>query len=366
MERKKSTIAFSEAFSVAQFQADILTFYQKNGRDFPWRNRHDPYAIWVSEIMLQQTRAEKVRGFFPSFLTDFPNVSALASASEDALLRNWAGLGYYQRARNMQQAAKRIMREFSGSFPSTYAEIRSLPGIGPYSAAAIASIAFRLPVAAVDANISRIFSRLFFLEGQLKSGRGLQTVQDFADSLLHRESPGTWNQALMDFGALVCLPRNPRCSLCPVSSFCGSFRKGVVDQFPERAAKKRPLTVFVDMGWVLDQDKVLIVKRGKQGVLRGMWSLPHVESSHPLEGTPHDLVNLLGVMGFSVQQVRFQGTFRHVFSHRVWMVRLFCLSLLPQTEKGRGAGGKWLTTSELRQTKLASAFQKAIQKMAGM
>src|SRR5580704_2585147 len=214
------------------FRRALLRWYSSQKRDLPWRNSADPYRIWISEIMLQQTRVAAVIPFFERFLTRFPNVPALASAEEQDVLVAWAGLGYYTRARNLQKAAQRIVE--AGAFPRNYDAIRALPGIGDYTAAAVASIAFGFPHAAVDGNVRRVLSRI-------TAGAG--DIQNAADMMLDAKRPGDFNQAMMELGATVCLPKQPLCQVCPVVGFCTAARAGLQNEFPVRLPKPNPKRV---------------------------------------------------------------------------------------------------------------------------
>lgn len=214
----------------------LLRWYRKHRRDLPWRGNRDPYAVWVSEIMLQQTRVETVIPFYRRFLERFPTVRALAGAPEADVLAAWSGLGYYRRARNMRAAARAVMREHGGRVPADPAGLRALPGIGRYTAAAIASIAFGVPAAAVDGNVIRVLARWYGLRGGRDDARLRREVEARADELAPGPSPGEWTQALMELGATRCLPRAPLCERCPVSESCRALRSGRPDRFP-RAAK---------------------------------------------------------------------------------------------------------------------------------
>ncbi len=220
---------------IQQFRRDLLGWFAVHQRTLPWRETRDPYRIWVSEIMLQQTRVAAVIPYYQRFLGRFPDFRALASASEPELLGHWAGLGYYYRARNMQQAA-RLMQD-RGSFPATYQDIRDLPGVGDYTAAAISSIAFDLPHAALDGNVLRVLSRVLEERTNIASGPGRRRFAALAQRMLDSERPGAFNQAMMELGATVCLPKNPQCLLCPVAKFCRARASGMQNELPVKAVR---------------------------------------------------------------------------------------------------------------------------------
>ncbi len=257
----------------AEFQAALLDWFGAHKRDLPWRRTEDPYAIWISEIMLQQTRVAAVIPFYERFLNRFPDFSALAQAPESDLLAHWAGLGYYYRARNMQKAAQRMCD--SGRFPASYDELRSLPGIGDYTSAAIASIALNLPFAAVDGNVLRVLSRVLADGADTGSGKGRKHFAWVAEKLLVREQPGTFNQAMMELGATVCLPRNPQCPVCPVARICRARQLGRQNEFPVKVRGTKRVEQERVLFWIERGGHVLLWQRAPDaGLMPGFWELP--------------------------------------------------------------------------------------------
>lgn len=222
-----------------------MEWYAKFQRDLPWRHTQDAYRVWISEIMLQQTRVATVIPYYERFLSRFPNIAALAAAPEEEVLRFWSGLGYYSRARNLLLAAKKIVTRHGGKFPDTRTAALELPGIGHYTAAAILSIAFGEKLAVLDGNVARVLARLDVLHGDLRSPRRWSELQTRADELLAPAEPGDWNQAMMEFGATLCTPRSPQCLICPVQRFCGARRAGIVEELPEK--REKPATVSVQL-----------------------------------------------------------------------------------------------------------------------
>jgi A/G-specific adenine glycosylase len=252
-----------------RWRRHLLSWYDRNRRDLPWRHDRDPYRVWLSEIMLQQTRVSAVLEHYRRFLQRFPTVQKLASAREASVLVAWSGLGYYRRARMMHAAAKAIVKQHGGKFPGTITELRALPGIGRYTAAAVASIVFNAPAAVVDGNVERVLGRVF--------GGGLEgePLWQTAESLVSRERPGDFNQAMMELGATVCLPRQPRCSVCPVFSLCGT--RGTLDA-PRKLVRQNRRNIC----YALDHRKssVFLVQRPKSASLMpGMWELPEIPAS---------------------------------------------------------------------------------------
>lgn len=250
------------------WQRLLLDWYRHAHRDLPWRATRDPYRILVSEIMLQQTRVEAVLPYYEAFLKRFPDAVALAEAPESAVLAQWSGLGYYSRARNLQRAARAIVE--AGSFPADYESIRALPGVGEYTAAAVASIAFDLPHAAVDGNIRRVLARFFTYEGS--------AFQKLADESFDRQHPGEFNQAMMELGATTCVPKNPRCLLCPVRGHCGALASGRVAELPLKTKRPESRREAIAVAVIARDGVVLFRQRdAKASRMAEFWELPHVE-----------------------------------------------------------------------------------------
>src|SRR4051812_18335565 len=223
---------------IIDFRTRLLSWFRQFQRDLPWRRSHDPYRIWLSEIMLQQTRVAAVIPYFERFLERFPTVKALADAPQEDVLRLWSGLGYYSRARNLQEAAKQIVEKHGGIFPRDADDALDLPGIGPYTVAAILSIAYGAKLAVLDGNVARVIARLEAIHGDLREGSRWQALQASADALLARESAGDWNQAMMELGASICTPQAPQCLLCPVAKFCKARQLGLQEVIPEKRKKR--------------------------------------------------------------------------------------------------------------------------------
>ncbi|MGI6519594.1 MAG: A/G-specific adenine glycosylase [Fermentimonas sp.] len=261
----------------------LLSWYDENQRELPWRGTTDPYLIWVSEIILQQTRVAQGWDYYVRFTRRFPNVEKLANASEEEVLKLWQGLGYYSRARNLHAAAKDIMNRFNGQFPTRYPDILSLKGIGEYTAAAISSIAFNEPHAAIDGNVLRVIARLFKIEEPVQSTRGKRIIKELVEALLPEERPGTFNQALMDLGSLLCMPRQPKCDDCPLTDSCMAHASGRTDELPirlkRRKAKKRYFTyLHIQQGGC-----IYIQQRTGNDIWRNLYEFPLIETDKPIE-----------------------------------------------------------------------------------
>ena len=230
---------------LASFRHQLLEWFRRFQRDLPWRRTKDPYRIWISEIMLQQTRVAAVIPYYERFLARFPNVRALAEAQQEEVLRLWSGLGYYSRARNLQKAAQQIVARHASEFPRDEEAVLALPGVGRYTAAAILSIAFGAKHAVLDGNVARVLARLGTIRGDLRESRRWQSLQETAGELLAPNSPGDWNQAMMELGAIVCTPRAPQCLLCPVAKFCRARKSGDPESFPEKRKKRKPVQIIL-------------------------------------------------------------------------------------------------------------------------
>lgn len=253
----------------------LLEWYGRHKRDLPWRRTDDPYRIWVAEIMLQQTQVETVIPYYHRFLERFPTVEALAEASLDEVLKAWEGMGYYARARNLHAAAQAVVDRFDGQVPNTWGDLTGLPGVGPYTAGAILSIAFRRQVAAVDGNVRRVLSRLFAIEEPIDQGPIQRKLRELADELVPADKPGRFNQALMDLGATVCKPKRPACLICPINDLCAANQKGLQNVLPVTTKRKPTPHYDVTAGVIWNgEGRVLIAQRPTNGLLGGLWEFP--------------------------------------------------------------------------------------------
>lgn len=291
----------------------LMQWYAKHARTLPWRSDPTPYHVWLSEIMLQQTRVEAVIGYYDRFLEELPDVQSLAAVSEERLLKLWEGLGYYNRARNLQKAAVQICEQYQGKFPESYEEWLALPGIGAYTAGAVTSIAFGKKEAAVDGNVYRIYTRLYADDTEISKTAFQRNVRETIKEALP-EGAGRFNQALMDLGALICIPNGePHCSMCPVAEFCKARKQGTMQCYPVKKTKKaRKLeqrTIFV----IEYQGKYMIRKRPEKGLLAGMWELPGQEQHMSLEEI-RDWTSEWDLSG----DIQLLGRAKHIFSHVEW------------------------------------------------
>ncbi len=273
------------------FTEQILEWHQTVDRKLPWKESRNPYNIWISEIVLQQTRVAQGTKYYHRLTESFPTVAALASAHEDELMRLWKGLGYYSRARNMHKTAKIVVDAHRGQFPTSYKEILSLPGIGPYTAAAIASFAYDLPHAVVDGNVYRVLSRVYGIFTPINSTDGKKEFSQLAQNLLSKDRPADYNQAIMDFGALCCKPKKPDCHHCPMSADCSAYINNCIDQLPQKEKKlKRRSRHFI--GMVLTNKKGLIIeKRIEKDIWQGLYSIPMVE--HDIKSSKVKMIEMI-------------------------------------------------------------------------
>ncbi len=255
----------------------LIYWYLQNGRELPWRNTRNPYHIWLLEIILQQTQVIQGIAYYLKFVEAFPFVKNLAEASEDNVLKMWQGLGYYSRARNLHATAQHITYKLNGAFPNTYAEILKLKGVGPYTAAAISSFAFKLPYAVVDGNVSRVLSRVFNIETPINSSKGKKLFQEVADSCLSQSQPDIYNQAIMELGAMVCKPTNPDCQNCPLAYKCESRIENTIAERPVKIKAKKAVLRYIDYAVLENDDELIFKKRSGKDIWQGLHDFVVVE-----------------------------------------------------------------------------------------
>lgn len=330
----------------------LLEWYAENKRDLPWRKTKDPYAIWVSEIMLQQTRVDTAMDYYSRFIERFKNIRELADASEQDLLNVWKGLGYYARARNMHQTAKILCEKYCGSFPNDLIELRGLPGIGAYTAGAILSIAFGLPYCAVDGNVLRVISRIYGLSGDIAKEDTKKDISKRVQTLIPEKSAGEFTQALMELGALVCLPQSPDCAACPVCGLCTAYHNDMVDKLPVKVKKEKPNTI--EDYWVIlgiDGDKLLMEFRKNATLLKNMWGFPMIEKKEETE-----LIKLLKVQ-YGVDTFEKIGTVRHIFTHKTWRMH----GILVNRPKIPEGNFQYVNLSSLHNLPVPTSFKKVFR-----
>ena len=373
LDLKDYGITMWEEEKIASFRKKLLVWYDAHKRDFPWRRTQDPYKIWISEIMLQQTRVDTVIPYYERFLDWFPTVADLAQAPEEKLLKAWEGLGYYSRVRNMQKAAQQIMENHGGVFPSSYEEISKLKGIGPYTAGAIASIAFGLPEPAVDGNVMRVLARLFEVDYDIGVPTNRKIFQAMMEILIDPARPGDFNQALMDLGSDIESPVNPRPEESPVKEFSAAYQHGTMDRYPIKAPKKKPVPVYLTAFIIKDsQGRYLLEKNEREGLLSGFWHFPLIEVDSLSENLGQlslldgkgDAESNPEILSFEQDydlaiewQDRSYPIVQHIFSHRKWQVQLR-YGLVKEGEQPASESTVWLTPEEFSNYPFAKPQQK--------
>ena len=336
----------------------LLAWYDKNKRDLPWRGTRDPYKVWVSEIMLQQTRVAAVLPYYRRWMEELPTTADLAAVEEDRLMKLWQGLGYYSRARNLQKAAQTIMTDHGGRFPDTYEALVKLPGVGDYTAGAVASIAFDRPVPAVDGNVLRVAARVADIRENIMDTKVRKSFRARMEAAMPQDRPGEYNQALMDLGATVCLPNGrPDCGQCPLSELCEAHRLGVEEELPLRA-KKAPrrveeMTVYL----LVRSGEIALRKRPKSGLLAGLWEFPHVPGAHS-EAEAGKAVEGWGLTAMDWQK---KIMARHIFTHVEWHMTGYLL-----TVRGECPGLTWADRERLEEMAVPSAFARYLQEARDM
>lgn len=369
---------------IKDFQATFLSWYDLEKRTLPWRENNDPYRIWVSEIMLQQTRVDTVIPYYLNFMNLFPTIQDLADADEDVLLKAWEGLGYYSRVRNLQKAAIQIVTEFNGEMPKDPALIATLKGIGPYTTGAISSMAFQLPIPAVDGNVMRVVSRLFEISEDIAKPASRKTFEKIMTDIIDPHKPGDFNQAMMDLGSSTCTPTTPTCNLCPINEFCQSFEKGTMLQYPIKSKKKKAKPVYY-IGAIIKNNRgeFLLEKREEKGLLANMWTFPLVEEEPIIENTllplggltskqPEDiekqtLENLTKEIkeNYQVEPVWLKKPFvevKHIFSHLKWFIAVYFGQLIEDNDHEElPKNCKWVHPSEFDQYTFPGPQQKMWQ-----
>ena len=322
------------------FSKKLIDWYGKHKRPLPWRNSSDPYIIWLSEVILQQTRVKQGLPYFNAFLERFPDVASLAAASQDEVLKLWQGLGYYSRARNMHAAAQQVLDEFQGEFPRKYDDLIKLKGVGDYTAAAIASICNDESVAVVDGNVFRVLSRLFGIKEPINSSKGVKKFRAKAKELLPKENTGNHNQAVMEFGALHCLPKNPHCSSCPFAHECHAFQNDLQQDLPVKIKKNKVKTVYMNYLVFIDKNgKTLIQQRKENAIWKGLFDFPLIESTENIRQSTvegHEkFINIIRKQPYSIYLYNAQPT-KHLLTHKKLFAHFWIIEIdeIPQAIQG--------------------------------
>lgn len=349
-----------------KLSSDLLTWYFKNQRQLPWRENHDPYRIWLSEVMLQQTQVATVIDYFNRFITAFPTIFDLANASEDEVFKLWEGLGYYSRARNLMRCARTLVSDYHGEFPNDLKTALKLPGIGPYTAGAILSIAYNAKVPAVDGNVMRVMSRLYGFTEDISLAPTRTLIEGVVLELLP-EDRRHFNQALMELGATVCTPKQTKCDLCPVQSHCTAYKEDLVTTLPVKLGKIKKSKHDVPVAYIVCDSEVLLIKRDSEGLLGGLWAMPCVEGPSETKLSEAEQIQLLRDwyeehFGETLSKdTHLLGHSKHVFTHKTWEMSLwhFTARQKPQIDLPQNI---WIPRKEFSAVALPTAFIKLIKK----
>jgi A/G-specific adenine glycosylase len=348
------------------FATRLLAWYAKHKRDLPWRrDAHDPYRVWISEIMLQQTQVATVIPYYARFLAYFPNIQSLANAKLDAVLKAWEGAGYYARARNLHRAAKEIAVRFGGKLPDTVDELLALPGIGRYTAGAIASIAFKRDAPIVDGNVVRVLCRCFNVKSNPKNSTTQKQLWNLAETLLPHGRAADFNQGLMELGATICAPRNPQCAICPLNRICAARRLGLQSKLPAKSQKKKLPHHEIGVGVIWKRGKILIAKRFDRDLLGGLWEFPggHCENNESLQTCVRREAK--EELGIRVKVEKEFAVVDHAYSHFSITMHAFHCRWLSGRPRAIGcAATRWVKPDELEQYAFPRANRKIIAQLA--
>ena len=349
----------SSAQNEKSIRTALLAWFRRRARPLPWRESRDPYAVLVSEVMLQQTQVATVIPYYLRFRAEFPTVTEFARAPLERVLELWSGLGYYRRARHLHQAAKEIVRRFAGVVPSEYEQIRSLPGIGDYTARAVLSIAFNLPYAVVDGNVARVLARLAALEGNLHQSGFRRAVHRLLEGLLSTRSPGNFNQSLMELGQTICLPRAPRCGACPVRNWCRAYASGRPEFFPAPRPRRAAESHFLAAAILRSGTRVAMVRGLADGLLDDLWNFPSAFGPSRAGALSNLRDKLGGSLGHPVSLGGPIAELRHGITYRSIRVHAYAAEVLnPSPRKGL----RWFAVSSLRQAAISQLARKIAQR----
>ena len=354
---------------IARFQQQLLDWYFVHQRSLPWRESHDPYRIWLSEVMLQQTQVATVVDYYKRFLAAYPTVFSLAAADEDSIFKLWEGLGYYSRARNLMKCAKIVASEYNGIFPNDLKQMLKLPGIGPYTAGAVLSIAYNTQVPAVDGNVLRVMSRVYESYLDISDPKTRPVIEQRLYDCLPEDSRH-FNQALMELGAVICTPKKPDCGHCPVASDCLAFQKQVVPELPIKLKKQSKTRHAVPVAYVTHKDKILLIKRNDAGLLSGLWGFPAVTLDSEQDDSAWAELQQQALTAWLSENLDLEvslvetlplGSANHIFTHKVWHMTLwhFEAHRLIQVDMPQMV---WVKRQEINDYALPTAFVKLIQK----
>ena len=336
------------------YQQYLLEWFDKNKRQMPWRERRDAYSIWVSEVMLQQTQVDTVRPYYERFMERFPTVKDLASADKEEVYTYWQGLGYYRRADNLHKGAKVVAEQYDGVFPMEARLVKDIPGIGPYTMGAVLSIAFNLPYPAVDGNVMRVLSRQFLIDDDIAVAKTRKIFEAKVMSLMP-EDARNFNQALMELGALICTPKNPKCNICPMQTLCMAYHEGAQTEYPFKSSKTKAESEFYKALVIKKEDSIYLEKRKDEGLLASLWGVPLITLEQ------WEVVQKMGIEFEVLDQVK------HVFTHRVWMMSPIVIEYNEKVQEIINRilqnTGEFVPEGQIKEYPVATAFTKILRKL---
>ena len=344
------------------FRRALLTWYRHTARDLPWRQTRDPYRIWLSEVMLQQTQVATVIRYYRRFVAAFPTVRDLAAAPRDQVLKLWEGLGYYSRARHLHAAAQKVVQTRC-RFPRDAPAWRELPGVGRYTAAAIASIAHNEPVAVVDGNVQRILARLCVIEADLAAASTQSALWALADEVLPPNAPGDFNQAMMELGARICRPRRPDCVVCPVTKWCAACAEGRQRELPFRRPRAKPRSIAAAAALLRRRGRILIQRNAERGLLGGLWRLPTVMLRDGIQGKTLLAAELASVLGVAAEVGDELTCVDHAFTHRRLRLRVYSARWVGRRTISRSDRLRWVSPAECTDVALGRMYHKALMQV---
>ncbi|WP_307258004.1 A/G-specific adenine glycosylase [Oikeobacillus pervagus] len=326
-----------EHLQIESFQQDLVGWYEKEKRDLPWRKSKDPYKIWVSEVMLQQTRVDTVIPYYERFMEKYPTIDTFAKAEDEEVLKIWEGLGYYSRVRNLHSAVKEVKERYGSKVPDTLQTISTLKGVGPYTAGAVLSIAYNQPEPAVDGNVMRVISRILSIWDDIAKPSSRKIFEEAVRKLIYEQDPSSFNQALMELGALICTPTSPSCLLCPVRDHCCAFQEGVQTELPVKTRKKKVRHLHLFAIVLKKEGEFLIHKRDETGLLANLWEFPNAELSELLSPKEQMMNFLQDEYGIDAKiETGVFTKIQHVFSHLVWDIDVYAGEMMSEiTESTR-------------------------------
>lgn len=352
-----------QTINIQSFQDDLIQWFEAEQRQLPWRENKDPYRVWVSEIMLQQTRVDTVIPYFNRFMESFPTLHHLADAGEEEILKAWEGLGYYSRVRNLQAAVREVKASYNGIVPDTPEDIISLKGVGPYTAGAILSIAYGVPEPAVDGNVMRVLSRILLIYDDIAKPKTRKVFEDAVRTLISHENPSSFNQALMELGALICTPTNPACMLCPVNEHCEAFAEGVQKELPVKVKVTKVKQVKLISAVIKNKKgEILVQKRPDQGLLAGLWEFPSISFDKAKKVTKDMYEDTFAITyngRVQLQKEKF-AEITHVFSHLKWSIDAYEAAIEEDVsdEMLERHRLRWVTEKEMKQLAFPVPYQK--------